>query len=514
MFDFKNRTIDEIRGFYREQSEDSPFISSLVQIRLDSQMKNYFDGLMLYLLSTSIFPNKIYLNAYTNPNINSLRSNITRNGNKTWNLKFMENGDEVYQDCLFNERIEGDGRKLSQAFRNYINSDEFINMTVDVAMQTLLNNLESQKSDLPNHIEVLNEKISKFSDVYETIKTYEYSREGNEKGPYTPNSIEKEILERIERGFKQIVLTGAPGTGKTYSIQNFIKNYAEKHEEVGYLNNAPYRFVQFHSSYDYTDFVEGFRPVQLSTTGKIAFVKVDGAFKKFCREVAEANNVPSEETNDLKYFFVIDEINRADLAKVFGELMYGLEENYRETLIETQYMNLPTYKIGQQGAELLTEDVFADGFYIPDNVYILASMNDIDRSVESLDFALRRRFQWLDVRVNNVLETTLQNMQHEEKINSALDIQVLKRRTDSLNQYISEVGKMYGLNEAYHIGPAYLISQEDSIEEALQDIWKYRVGPILKEYCRGFANSEPFIQQCKSIFIAPINQVEEMLEND
>ncbi|WP_253514806.1 AAA family ATPase [Peribacillus frigoritolerans] len=115
-------------------------------------------------------------------------------------------------------------------------------------------------------------------------------------------------------------------------------------------------------------------------------------------------------------------MNRADLSRVFGELMYGLEEHYREKTFQTQYSNLPTYEIKNKRAVPMDYDVFENGFFIPENVYIIATMNDIDRSVEAFDFALRRRFQWIEVKANDVMKDALEGMQKNNDIHKGIKV--------------------------------------------------------------------------------------------
>ena len=157
------------------------------------------------------------------------------------------------------------------------------------------------------------------------------------------------LKELIGAGIKQIICHGAPGTGKTYTVEEKLgKEYGKLADEKERIN-----FVQFHPSYDYTDFVEGLRPVVVEIEGKVEthFVRMDGIFKHFCRKVVEEN--AKEENKSKNYIFIIDEINRADLAKVFGELMYLLEEGKRgeEHKIQTQYSNLPTYEVNKENEE-------------------------------------------------------------------------------------------------------------------------------------------------------------------
>ena len=121
-----------------------------------------------------------------------------------------------------------------------------------------------------------------------------------------------------------------------------------------------------------------------------------GSFYKFCK-LAE-----DDDEND--YFFIIDEINRGELSKIFGELFYAIDPGYRgeKGKVKTQYQNL-----------INKDNVFADGFFVPENVYILATMNDIDRSVESMDFALRRRFAWKEIKPEDRLEMLSEELDHD-----------------------------------------------------------------------------------------------------
>ena len=295
------------------------------------------------------------------------------------------------------------------------------------------------------------------------------------------NIIETTIKEMITEGnCRQIIFTGAPGTGKTRIAQKIAK-------EIGIAIDD--NFVQFHPSYDYTDFVEGLRPVEVKTQSgetKMQFVKVDGIFKAFCRKIVEKGD-----ENDL-YFFIIDEINRANLSKVFGELMYCFEKDKRgeNNRVTTQYQNLPTYQKTDDGnfsAIARDEDVFAKGFYVPENVCIIGTMNDIDRSVDSMDFALRRRFEWVEFSVNdNMLRNAFSEMFSGKP---DIDIESLVNGVTALNKYIQEEGASFGLNSQYDISQGQFANIPENRQSAIKDIkdyvWNYRIKSLLREYLRG-----------------------------
>lgn len=314
-------------------------------------------------------------------------------------------------------------------------------------------------------------------------------------------------------GARQIVFTGAPGTGKSYTSKKFAeykiraymaKKYAENQNEAYLWNdeklNTHVKTVQFHSGYDYSDFVEGLRPVQTAKNGEMTFVRLDGQFKAFCREIlrAEDQNAP--------YFFIIDEINRADLSRVFGELMYCLDESKRSETerVQTQYSNLPTYQIDKDSgiaAKLDGDDCkddYKDGFYIPENLCILATMNDIDRSVETFDFALRRRFKWIEAKANEEMEPGLLGML-AGKGASETKIKELAENAREMNRIIASkdsAGEKLRLTKDYHIGHAYF---EKFDGKNLPDIWETQIEQILREYCRGRSKTEEveaFIGKC------------------
>lgn len=392
-----------------------------------------------------------------------------------------------------------------------------------------------------------------------------------------------------------LVLTGSPGTGKTHMAR-----------EIATKMGAEIKFVQFHPSYDYTDFVEGLRPIK-SVKNQIGFERKDGIFKEFCanaiknahvlnnsksttkpqvswdkmfnefvsRSIEEKTNyklvtgnnfIIKEDkedrlgvynknnkkkrklslrkkeiltllTNEVRldkvravndffqrkrnsqedsYIFtivkalqkqvknlavsannkenkkpfvlIIDEINRGDASKIFGELFYAIDPGYRkgpECSVETQYQNL-----------VEENDVFAKGFYVPDNVYILATMNDIDRSVECMDFAMRRRFTWREI-IPSDTEYMLDSLENAEEA---------KKKMRSLNRKISAIE---GLGDAYRVGPAYFLKLKTNGFD-FDKLWTMNIEPLLKEYLRGFRNAKELLNDLKEAYEkADENEAEE-----
>lgn len=207
-----------------------------------------------------------------------------------------------------------------------------------------------------------------------------------DNSPKNEGVVEK-VIEIFKNGWnKQVILYGPPGTSKTYSATIIAAkllagsdrvdtqnpyNSAQELLKNEYKDN--YKIVQFHPSYSYEDFVRGITVKPAKRNNGITYVTESKIFEKFCKQ-AQGNKKQ-------KYVLIIDEINRAPLASVLGELIYGLE--YRESSIATPYaIN------GKQE------------FSIPDNLYIIGTMNTADRSIGSIDYAVRRRFAFVQVKSN------------------------------------------------------------------------------------------------------------------
>ena len=421
----------------------------------------------------------------------------------------------------------------------------------------------------------------------------------------TEKKMEQKYAKYIEllNENHNLVLTGAPGTGKTFMAQEIAK-------EMG----AETKFVQFHPSYDYTDFVEGLRPVE-KEDGQMGFERKDGVFKEFCREAIKnlvdseksiesltkemswqeklerfvedaidqgtkfktvngsefvitdmkgrtivvhneqnekttqvavnaddilellTNEVPLKIVRDIRnYFnrkfgtqpdsyayvitktvrdmkqkmpvveankverkpfvFIIDEINRGEASKIFGELFFAIDPGYRgkkDNLVQTQYQNL-----------VPETDVFAKGFYVPENVYILATMNDIDRSVESMDFAMRRRFTWKEVTPADT----------EAMLDTLPCASEAKATMSRLNKAIAETD---GLGAAYQIGPSYFLKLGNNGGN-FDKLWEMNIEPLLKEYLRGFRKTSEILDKFKVAYFETKEETttdnEELIDED
>lgn len=417
-----------------------------------------------------------------------------------------------------------------------------------------------------------------------------------------------------------LIFHGAPGTGKTHLAK-----------EIAKAMGAETAFVQFHPSYDYTDFVEGLRPVAQDDAGQIGFELRDGVFKTFCERALEnllnsqktvkelqsekslreayedfIEKVRNDEDEEIKqrtkvplkvikvtdndnlvmktkdslldrtyivsfnrleklskafptqesldtiqnidkeirqviggchtsaywatlsylyenmnktkmneivsatqlkpFVFIIDEINRGDLSKIFGELFYALDPGYRVTAealkavkagesfptIRTQYANMERDGNRFDSALNITKQDDFGHFFVPENVYIIGTMNDIDRSVETMDFAFRRRFTFVEIQASDRVEM-LEEITDDVIRQQALD------KMKAVNAVISETE---GLSSAYHIGGAYFLKLK-TLDNNFEKLWEYHLAPLIKEYLRGTEDESETFDKIKQAYDAP-----------
>ncbi len=448
---------------------------------------------------------------------------------------------------------------------------------------------------------------------------------------FTQNNMESNknirFIELLESNYN-LILTGAPGTGKTYLAKQIAAEMLGVDDVELLEANPHYGFVQFHPSYDYTDFIEGLRPFT-DKNGNVGFKLKYGVFKEFCKSALNIQvspqppvNLPSTQGNDFdkiyrsivddiisgklksyrtpykiqqlgvkdgrivfradsdtprteseknlkllfdyfvsnhifdlsafqknhywgliekmtggktktvdyveygwvlqemlnrvttnysdtkeidtnhpdvipsdeeivfsnkkdeqakeKFIFIIDEINRGEISKIFGELFFSIDPGYRgeKGMVNTQYQNM-----------IENDDVFKEGFFVPENVYIIGTMNDIDRSVESMDFAMRRRFAWQEVTAE---ESYVNMIENDAEFTGVKD--EIKARMFNLNNAIA---KTEGLNESYQIGAAYFRKYLDYQHEdnPFECLWNNHLKGLLFEYLRGNRKAKELLEK-------------------
>ena len=403
------------------------------------------------------------------------------------------------------------------------------------------------------------------------------------KNPYS-----KMLLES-----KNIIFRGAPGTGKSYLAKqiaaDIISNgFTDRYSDLTDEQKRQMEFVQFHPSYDYSDFVEGIRP-KMNEDGSMGFELQEGIFKCFVdkarknlensqkskekiKKEISANTVMAnffdsieygvqefykikgnkftvtdvddkyiyiaipgnktvdklnlnidevrkmlesgrdfEKVSDItnffgkqfatqnysydfvlfkeikkdglkevktnvapeelkKYIFIIDEINRGEISKILGELFFSIDPGYRGKSgeVATQYSNM--------------HDDPDEKFYIPENIYIIGTMNDIDRSVDSFDFAMRRRFRFVEVKAKET-QDMLESLENEALKSKAVE------RMDRLN---AEILKVDDLNENYQIGASYFLKLKTL---SFEELWTDYLKPLLQDYVRGLYDEEGIMKR-------------------
>lgn len=303
-----------------------------------------------------------------------------------------------------------------------------------------------------------------------------------------PHNMTPERYNRLSERAKQllevrnVIFHGAPGTGKTtvarkIAAELLCVDYDNDEQLSEQLNESPqYEFVQFHPSYDYTDFVEGLRP-ETTVSGYVGFQLYPGTFTKF---VNEARTNP-----DQNYVIVIDEINRGDLSKIFGELFFSIDPDYRgkKGSVDTQYANLHSLDYKERGGLDAGQK-----FYVPENVYIIGTMNDIDRSVDSFDFAMRRRFTFVEITAEESAKA-LDGTPNGDKAKSMMS---------AVNKQINDV-----LGTDYLLGVGYFLRiAQSSDKRAPTELWKNNLEPLLTDYLRGMDDADGKLKEIHAAFEA------------
>ncbi len=301
-------------------------------------------------------------------------------------------------------------------------------------------------------------EISRYQTIKEMVETYIEGSPVVEKMPLKPYGIEsalddllvskedfEEMLDSI-KSKKNLILQGPPGTGKSFVAKRIAYSL------LGYKDDSRIESVQFHQSFSYEDFIQGFRPKKDGS----GFTLKDGVFYRFCNRALHDPDRP--------YVFIIDEINRGNLSKIFGEVML---------LIETD-------KRGPEWAVSLTySDESASKFHIPANVHILGMMNTADRSLAIVDYALRRRFVFKDVLPgfdSDKFGPLLESKGVESQV-----IAAIQTKMAALNK---EIESSVDLGRGFTIGHSFFVPFENVADSKLwyERVIKNEIVPLLREY--------------------------------
>ena len=238
--------------------------------------------------------------------------------------------------------------------------------------------------------------------------------------------------------------------------------------------------------------MEGLRPK--NANGDIGFERKDGVFKAFCKKALVDYNNAENKNEAPKYVFIIDEINRGEMSKIFGELFFSIDPGYRgiEGAIKTQYANLNDEPNEFDKALGYTDQSDKENFghfFVPENVYIIGTMNDIDRSVESMDFAMRRRFTFKEITATSRIDMWDGNIDDTWK-NVALS------KMNAINAVIEQIP---GLNAAYHIGPSYFLKIQD-LKGNWGELWNSNLKGLVAEYLRGMPDANDRLQDVEDAY--------------
>lgn len=259
----------------------------------------------------------------------------------------------------------------------------------------------------------------------------------------TPNEVLEKLLNQLKdlaKETRNIILYGPPGTGKTFVAYEFAKRFLQDQSHV----EERIKRVTFHQSFYYEEFVEGIRPE--SKNGQISYPVKSGIFREFCEKAEQEWKKSREQAS--KYVLVIDEINRANIAKVLGELITLIEDDKR---------------LGQEHSSTVELPYSRDKFGIPPNIYILGTMNTTDRSIALLDTALRRRFAFIEI------------MPELSLLNKTIEGVNLKDILTELNSRICILK-----DRDHQIGHSYLMGVDNTTQ--LKFAWYHRIVPLLQEY--------------------------------
>jgi len=327
-----------------------------------------------------------------------------------------------------------------------------------------------------------------------------------------------------------VIYYGAPGTGKTYEVENMIDFLCQG-------NSDRYVKTQFHPNYSYEDFIEGVKPTGIAKgSDSVKLELINGSFKELCKKAKESleKTMKNREPDEI-FYFIADEINRANLSAVFGETLSRLEASYRDyqredtkiieskkrNLISTQYTELEK-KLPDKDKETICYDHTRPGMFgIPRNVRFVGMMNDVDKSIDAFDLALRRRFKWIRKECDySVIQDVLRENNDEESLNeylvscaklnyfisgikpkksSGMKEQDIKIDVESLN-----LGLSYEFGHSNFLKMKSICKRREITEDHKKELFDHYLSPTLREYLRSYFPEEDIetkLNDAKNIFL-------------
>ncbi len=439
------------------KEEDGVFVWKLRKELADALEEYHFDSVKLYAGEEEINQNYWWLNA--NPRIWSF-ADIAVGAGQSYTL-YNENGNRrrIFQNfldaragdlvigyesypvkkvvALAKIGRESDGKSL------YFEKTEGLASPIDYLLLKNAPELERMEFFLNPQGSLFKLTKGEFDFIMDLVRESNPVQE-KEYEPYNCEDFLREVYMTLEKydtlstllmRKQNIILQGAPGTGKTFAAKRLAYSI------MGMQDESRIEMVQFHQSYSYEDFIMGYKP------NGDGFELRNGIFYQFCQRAANNPELP--------YFFIIDEINRGNLSKIFGELLMLIEKGYRGTKIILAYNGLP--------------------FTIPPNIYIIGMMNTADRSLAMIDYALRRRFSFYS------MEPGFTSKGFQDYMNS-FDNETFPVLIEKIRELNMEIVKDSSLGSGFSIGHSYFCGQTECTDEWMQSVVEYDILPLLEEY--------------------------------
>lgn len=386
------------------------------------------------------YPDKHWIYRYKQTRDFAIRlksDHVIKKGNAANNIRecnalYTEARDAIAQDS-----------ELVDMFRAALTDDcypdpQLVTLTADIAFFSKDFKAEAVSPEVDNPPEPAETKSNSEPDGGENTQQdcIAYTKEDFLAEVFMPEE-KYDKLAAVLLNKKNIILQGAPGVGKTFSAKRLAYSL------IGAVNENAIEFVQFHQNYSYEDFMMGYKPSGTS------FELKKGVFYRFCKK-AEADP-------EAKYFFIIDEINRGNLSKIFGELLILIENDYRGTPATLAYND--------------------EKFSVPENLYIIGMMNTADRSLAMIDYALRRRFSFFEMEPGFETEGFIQ---YQQSLNNETFNDLLAKVIE-LN---AEIALDRSLGRGFCIGHSYFCGRDElsCTDEWMQEVVDYDILPMLGEY--------------------------------